>query len=348
MGGSENIEQIKSKLNDTKTRAFEEITSAKSTEDLKNIKAKYVGRADGQITLFLRGLKNLSQEFRPAVGQEANGIKNEIESAIEEKLQELKKIEEQKLLEAQLLDHTLPGRRPPPEKIHPVIQIITEIVDIFKIMGFEVREGPEIETDYYNFEGLNIPKNHPARDMHDTFYLPNNMLLRTHTSPVQIRVMEKTKPPLAVVVPGKVYRRDSDISHSPMFHQVEGFMVDRGISFAHLKGVLTEFLRAFFGRNIESRFRPSYFPFTEPSAEVDIQCILCSGKGCRVCKNTGWLEVLGCGMIHPQVLKNVRYNINKFSGFAFGLGVERFTMLRYRIDDIRLFFQNDIRFLEQF
>lgn len=347
MDCSENIEQIKSTLNDTKNRAVEEISVAKSTEEIKNIKAKYVGRADGQITLFLRGLKNLPQEFRPAVGQEANRIKNEIESAIEEKLQELKKIEEQRSKGGEILDHTLPGRRVQPGKIHPVIQIITEIVEIFKMIGFEVREGPEIETDYYNFEGLNIPKNHPARDMHDTFYLPNNLLLRTHTSPVQIRVMEKTKPPLAVVVPGKVYRRDSDISHSPMFHQVEGFMVDTGISFAHLKGVLNEFLKAFFGSNIGSRFRPSYFPFTEPSAEVDIQCILCSGKGCRVCKNTGFIEVLGCGMIHPQVLKNVRYN-KKYTGFAFGLGVERFAMLRYRIDDIRLFFQNDIRFLEQF
>lgn len=348
MGGSENIEQIKTKLTDTKIRAFEEITSAKSTEDLKNIKAKYVGRADGEVTSFLRGLKNLAQELRPQAGELANRIKNEIESAIEVKLHELKKIEEQKLLESQYLDHTLPGRRTQSGKIHPVTQTIFEIVEIFKMMGFEVREGPEIETDYYNFEGLNIPENHPARDMHDTFYLPNNMLLRTHTSPVQIRVMEKTKPPLAVVVPGKVFRRDSDISHSPMFHQVEGFMVDRVVSFAHLKGVLTEFLRAFFGRTIVSRFRPSYFPFTEPSAEVDIQCILCSGKGCRVCKDTGWLEVLGCGMIHPNVLKKVKYNLNKFSGFAFGLGVERFTMLRYRIDDIRLFFQNDIRFLEQF
>jgi phenylalanyl-tRNA synthetase alpha chain len=348
MGGPENIEQIKSALNDTKTKAIGEITSAKSPEELKNIKAKYVGRNDGQITLFLRGLKNLAQELRPIAGELANRIKNEIESATEEKLQELKKIEEQRLLDAQWLDHTLPGRKIAPGRIHPVIQIITEIVEIFKMMGFEVREGPEIETDYYNFEGLNIPKHHPARDMHDTFYLPNNMLLRTHTSPVQVRVMEKAKPPLAVVVPGKVYRRDSDISHSPMFHQVEGFMVDRGVSFANLKGILTEFLKAFFGRTVRSRFRPSYFPFTEPSAEVDIECILCSGRGCRVCKNTGWLEVLGCGMIHQQVLKNVRYEPRRFSGFAFGLGVERFTMLRYRIDDIRLFFQNDVRFLEQF
>ncbi len=348
MGDSENIEQIKSKLNDTKLRAIKEISSAKSTENLKDIKAKYIGRTDGEITLFLRGLKNFKEDLRPLLGQEANRIKNEIESTIDEKLQELKKIEEQKLLEAQWLDHTLPGRRAPSGKIHPVTQIITEIVEIFKLMGFEVREGPEIETDYYNFEGLNIPKNHPARNMHDTFYLPDSLLLRTHTSPVQLRVMEKTEPPLKVIVPGKVYRRDSDISHSPMFHQVEGFLVDSGVSFAHLKGVLTEFLMAFFGKGTRSRFRPSYFPFTEPSAEVDIQCILCSGKGCRVCKNMGWLEVLGCGMIHPKVLKNVRYDPDKFSGFAFGLGVERFAMLRYRIDDIRLFFQNDIRFLEQF
>ncbi len=348
MGDSENIEQIKGKLNDTKLRAIEEIASVKSTEDLKNIKAKYIGRADGEITLFLRGLKNFKEDLRPILGREANRIKNEIESAIEEKLQELKKIEEQKMLEAQWLDHTLPGRRTRQGKIHPVTQTITEIVEIFKLMGFEVREGPEIETDYYNFEGLNIPKNHPARNMHDTFYITDNLLLRTHTSPVQLRVMEKTEPPLKVIVPGKVYRRDSDISHSPMFHQVEGFMVDRGVSFAHLKGVLTEFLIAFFGKNTKSRFRPSYFPFTEPSAEVDIQCILCSGKGCRVCKNTGWLEVLGCGMIHPVVMKNVNYDGDKFTGFAFGLGVERFAMLRYRIDDIRLFFQNDMRFLEQF
>lgn len=348
MGETDTIEEIKKKLNETRTRAFQELANAVSIETLKNIRARYIGRADGEITYFLRTLKNLPPELRPPAGEEANRIKQELESAIEAKILELKKIEEQKLLEAKKIDHTLPGRKIVAGKSHPITQIITEIVEIFTGMGFVVREGPEIETDYYNFEGLNIPQHHPARDMHDTFYLPQNMLLRTHTSPVQIRVMEKTKPPLAVVVPGKVYRRDADISHSPMFHQVEGFMVDRGISFAHLKGVLSEFLHAFFGKNVANRFRPSYFPFTEPSAEVDIQCILCSGKGCRVCKNTGWLEVLGCGMIHPQVLKNVRYDAKRYSGFAFGLGVERFAMLRYRIDDIRLFFFNDLRFLEQF
>jgi phenylalanyl-tRNA synthetase alpha chain len=348
MGDSENIEQLKTKLSETQKRALEEISSAESIEKLKELRARYLGRSDGEITLFLRGLKDLPQELRPFAGKEANRVKEEIENAVERKLEELNKLAEQKLRESQWVDHTLPGRTILWGKVHPVTQIITEIVEIFRLMGFEVQEGPEIETDYYNFEGLNIPANHPARDMHDTFYIPGNLLLRTHTSPVQIRVMERAKPPLAVVVPGKVYRRDSDVSHSPMFHQVEGFMVDKGISFAHLKGVLTEFLRAFFGKHIASRFRPSYFPFTEPSAEVDIQCILCSGKGCRVCKDSGWLEVLGCGMIHPRVLKNVRYDTKKYSGFAFGLGVERFTMLRFKIDDIRLFFQNDLRFLEQF
>lgn len=348
MGEQEKVEQIKNKLNDTKTRATKEISSATSIEELNAIRAKYLGRADGELTLFLRGLKNLEPEIRPLAGGEANRLKKELESAIEIKLSELKKIQEQKLLESKQIDYTLPGRRTERGRVHPVTQTITEILRIFQTMGFEVKEGPEIENDYYNFEGLNIPKNHPARDMHDTFYISEDYLLRTHTSPVQLRVMEKTQPPLAVVVPGKVYRRDSDISHSPMFHQVEGFMVARGVSFAHLKGVLSGFLKAFFGPKTLSRFRPSYFPFTEPSAEVDIQCILCSGKGCRVCKNTGWLEVLGCGMIHPQVLRNVKYDLNKYSGFAFGLGVERFAMLKLRIDDIRLFFQNDIRFLEQF
>jgi len=247
-----------------------------------------------------------------------------------------------------MVDYTLPGRRTIFGKIHPITQTLDEIVSIFNLLGFEIVEGPEIELDHYNFEALNIPKNHPAREMQDTFYITSDLLLRTHTSPVQIRVMENRKPPLSVVAPGRVYRRDSDITHSPMFHQVEGFMVDSGISFANLKGVLTEFLTAFFKKEAPVRFRPSYFPFTEPSAEVDIQCIICNGNGCRVCKNTGWIEVLGCGMIHPQVLRNVKYNPEKVSGFAFGLGVERFTMLRYRIDDIRLFFQNDLRFLEQF
>lgn len=232
--------------------------------------------------------------------------------------------------------------------MHPISLVIDEIIDIFTGMGFEVQEGPEIESDYYNFEALNIPEEHPAREMQDTFYISDGFLLRTHTSPVQIRVMEKNEPPLHVICPGKVYRRDSDITHSPMFHQVEGFVVDKDIHFGHLKGVLTEFLHRFYGENMAVRFRPSYFPFTEPSAEVDIQCVVCNGKGCRVCKNSGWLEVLGCGMIHPYLFSVVGYDKEIYSGFAFGLGVERLTMLKYAIDDIRLFYENNLSFLEQF
>jgi len=233
-------------------------------------------------------------------------------------------------------------------RLHPITQVMEEVVEIFVSMGFEVAQGPEVEWDYYNFEALNIPRDHPARDMHDTFYFSSDMLLRTHTSPVQIRVMEAQRPPVQIVAPGAVYRRDSDISHTPMFHQVEGLMVDEGVSFAHLKGVLTLFVHRFFGKETALRFRPSYFPFTEPSAEVDIQCVICKGEGCRVCGETGWLEILGAGMVDPEVFRMVGYDPERYTGFAFGMGVERIAMLRYGINDIRLFFQNDVRFLEQF
>ncbi|HRZ87260.1 MAG TPA: phenylalanine--tRNA ligase subunit alpha, partial [bacterium] len=259
-----------------------------------------------------------------------------------------KRAEDDLRFKAESVDVTLSGRRTVLGKRHPLNRVMEEVLGVFTRMGFAVREGPEIETEYYNFEALNIPKLHPARDMQDTFYVKDDLLLRTHTSPVQIRVMESMRPPLRVVAPGKVYRRDADVTHSPMFHQVEGFMVDEHITFADLKGVLTVFCRAMFGAETKVRFRPSFFPFTEPSAEVDISCVICSGKGCRVCKSTGWLEILGSGMIHPEVFRHVKYDSEKYSGFAFGMGIERIAMLKYGVNDIRLFFENDVRFLEQF
>jgi len=326
--------------------ALEEITAAKSRELLEQARVKFLGRK-GLITQALRSLGSLPAEIRPQFGQEANRLKKLLETHLEEAQERLKK-EALQLEAAAGLDVTLPGRRLDLGRLHPITQITREICDIFVRMGFQVVEGPEIETDYYNFEALNIPKDHPARDMQDTFYISDNIVLRTHTSPMQVRVMEQQQPPVRIIAPGKTFRRDSDLTHTPMFHQVEGLLVDKDISFADLKGVLTTFVHAMFGPEVSLRFRPSFFPFTEPSAEVDIQCVICRGSGCRVCSQTGWLEILGSGMVDPEVFGFVNYDPEVYTGFAFGMGIERIAMLKYGIDDLRLFFDNDLRFLKQF
>jgi len=325
--------------------AQQEVRQAASAEELEALRVKYLGRK-GSLTQVLRSLKGLDPEVRRQVGALANRVKESLETDLTGALVALK--EAQARAAAPEIDVTLPGRRGPLGRLHPLTRIMDEICNIFLYLGFEAVEGPEVELDWYNFEALNIPPDHPARDMQDTFYFNDKVLLRTHTSPMQIRVMEKRQPPVRIIAPGKVYRRDSDMTHSPMFHQVEGLLVDRGVTFADLKGVLTEFVHQMFGPEVSLRFRPSYFPFTEPSAEIDIACVICRGEGCRVCKITGWLEVLGAGMVHPAVFEAVGYDPEEYTGFAFGLGVERIAMLKYGIDDIRLFFDNDLRFLKQF
>ncbi len=312
---------------------------------LEAFRVRYLGRKGGLLTGIMRQLGSAAAADRPRLGQLANEIKQEIELQFEEKKA---RIASQAVPVGEGVDLSLPGRFLPFGKLHPVTQVMEEICSIFEGLGFAVAEGPDVETDHYNFEALNIPKHHPARDMHDTFYVTDSILLRTHTSPMQARIMETQDPPLRYIAPGKVYRCDSDITHTPMFHQVEGFLVDREVSFADLKGVLTSFTHKMFERELALRFRPSFFPFTEPSAEVDIACVICEGKGCRVCKRTGWLEILGSGLIDPEVLKIVGYDPDVYSGFAFGLGVERIAMLKYGIDDIRLYYENDLRFLSQF
>ena len=312
---------------------------------LEAFRVRCLGRKGGLLTGIMRQLGSAAAADRPRLGQLANEIKQEIERQFEEKKA---RIASQAVPVGEGVDLSLPGRFLPFGKLHPVTQVMEEICSIFEGLGFAVAEGPDVETDHYNFEALNIPKHHPARDMHDTFYVTDSILLRTHTSPMQARIMETQDPPLRYIAPGKVYRCDSDITHTPMFHQVEGFLVDREVSFADLKGVLTSFTHKMFERELALRFRPSFFPFTEPSAEVDIACVICEGKGCRVCKRTGWLEILGSGLIDPEVLKMVGYDPDVYSGFAFGLGVERIAMLKYGIDDIRLYYENDLRFLSQF
>jgi phenylalanyl-tRNA synthetase alpha chain len=308
---------------------------------------QYLGKK-GQLTAIMKDMGRLSPEQRPAVGAMANKVKDELNSVFESRLNALKQQHMAERLKRERIDVTLPGRHQKIGTKHPVTLITEELVDIFSYLGFSVAEGPEIEEDFYNFEALNLPKDHPARDMQDTFYISDNEVLRTHTSPVQIRSMLKHQPPLRIIAPGTVYRRDSDITHSPMFHQIEGFMVDEHITFGDLKGILTTFITECFGKNVGVRFRPSFFPFTEPSAEVDIQCVICGGSGCRVCKNSGWLEILGSGMIDPEVFASVNYSSEKYSGFAFGMGLERIAMLKYGVNDLRLFFENDVRFLRQF
>ena len=328
------------------TEAETKLSTLENQKDLEELRVRYLGRK-GLFTGLLRQLGQVSAEDRPRLGKLANQIKEELDLKFTARKPELTGSEtgEGEIRE----DLSLPGRITPFGRLHPVTQIMDEVCSVFVDLGFAVAEGPDVELDYYNFEALNIPKHHPARDMHDTFYINDSILLRTHTSPMQIRAMEKERPPLRIIAPGKVYRCDSDITHTPMFHQVEGFLVDHKVSFADLKGVLTVFCQKMFDQSdIRLRFRPSFFPFTEPSAEVDIGCVICRGDGCRVCKQTGWLEILGAGMIDPEVLKMVDYDPEEFSGFAFGLGIERIAMLRYGIDDIRLFYENDLRFLKQF
>jgi phenylalanyl-tRNA synthetase alpha chain len=334
-------------LEELQRQAESDLSISKTEEEFLVVKTKYLGRK-GSLTKLLRNLGNIKPEDRPLIGNRCNEIKNTLADKIEKALKAITNLKKDESLLHDRIDVTLPGRKVRYGKVHPITQVCQEICDILTGFGFTVVEGPEIELDYYNFEALNIPKNHPARDMQDTFYIEDNIVLRTHTSPVQIRVMEKQRPPVRILSPGRVYRPDSDISHTPMFHQIEGLLVDKGITFGDLKGVLTSFLKQMFGEGTALRFRPSFFPFTEPSAEVDIKCVMCKGEGCRVCSQSGWLEILGSGMVDPEVFKNVNYDPEEVSGFAFGLGLERIAMLKYGISDIRLFFENNWRFLEQF
>jgi phenylalanyl-tRNA synthetase alpha chain len=338
---------IKEDLEKIRQDTLQRLNLATSETDVYQIKSSCVGRS-GALTRIIRTIKEVPAEQRVLCGKMINDLKQEIELSIETALQRCRDHKKHQSMSDQTVDVTLPGRRHVRGSRHPLTLVADHIVSIFTALGFEVVEGPEVELDFFNFEALNIPKGHPAREMHDTFYIAEEVLLRTHTSPVQIRTMQRTSPPLRIICPGKVYRCDSDITHTPMFHQIEGLMVGEDISLADLKGILTIFIHQIFHENIAIRFRPSFFPFTEPSAEVDIQCVMCKGSGCRVCSSTGWLEILGSGMVHPAVFKNVGYDPDKVNGFAFGLGVERITMLKYGINDIRLFFENDMRFLSQF
>jgi len=321
-----------------------------STDDLKTldeIRVQYLGKK-GLLTEQLKQLGKLPADARREAGQVINHAKQAVQKKLDARRTALQAAELEQRLAEEAIDVTLPGRGQSPGGLHPVTRTLQRIERLFAHIGFEVAEGPEIEDDYHNFEALNIPPHHPARAMHDTFYFDEHTVLRTHTSPVQIRVMETEKPPLRIIAPGRVYRCDSDLTHTPMFHQVEGLLVDEDVSFADLKGTLDDFLKNFFERDLGVRFRPSYFPFTEPSAEVDMECVICNGEGCRVCSYSGWLEVLGCGMVHPKVFESAGIDSEKYTGFAFGMGVERLAMLRYGVNDLRLFFENDLRFLEQF
>lgn len=323
------------------------VLQATDLQALEQVKVEYLGKK-GLITSQMKQLGSLPKEQRPEFGQKINVAKQSVQQALDARKEQLDQARIAEQLEKDTIDVTLPGRDAALGGIHPVNRTLERIEEYFSQIGFRVEEGPEIEDDYHNFEALNIPGHHPARAMHDTFYFSESLLLRTHTSPVQIRTMEQQQPPVRIIAPGRVYRCDSDLTHTPMFHQVEGLLVDEHTSFADLKGVLDEFLKNFFEKDLDVRFRPSYFPFTEPSAEVDIQCVMCNGDGCRVCSHTGWLEILGCGMVHPNVLKSVGIDSEKYSGYAFGMGVERLTMLRYGVNDLRLFFENDLSFLKQF
>jgi phenylalanyl-tRNA synthetase alpha chain len=324
--------------------AIQELEAPVDRLAIEDVSVRYLGRK-GIITQFLRNVSKLPADQRPAAGKKANEVKNLLDAACKEALQ---KLETAVKKAKQGVDVSLPGRPVPSGSLHPLTQINQRICDIFTKMGFEIAEGPEVELDYYNFEALNFPKDHPARDMQDTLFVSDDIVLRTHTSPLQIRTMEKQPPPVRIIMPGKVYRCDSDLTHTPMFNQVEGLLVDENISFGDLKGTLTAFVHQMFDEQTSLRFRPSFFPFTEPSAEVDILCVMCRGKGCRVCSQTGWLEILGSGMVHPALYENVGYDADRYTGFAFGMGVERIAMLKYGIDDIRKFFENDLRFLNQF
>ncbi|TWE05759.1 phenylalanyl-tRNA synthetase alpha subunit [Pseudomonas sp. AG1028] len=329
------------------SQALEAVSHTDDVNALEQLRVHYLGKK-GELTQVMKTLGNLSAEERPKTGALINSAKERVQNALNSRKEILESAALSAKLAAERIDVTLPGRGQASGGLHPVTRTLERVEQFFTRIGYGIAEGPEVENDYHNFEALNIPGHHPARAMHDTFYFNANMLLRTHTSPVQVRTMEAQQPPIRIVCPGRVYRCDSDITHSPMFHQVEGLFVDEGVSFADLKGTIEEFLRVFFEKPLGVRFRPSFFPFTEPSAEVDMQCVMCSGKGCRVCKQTGWLEVMGCGMVHPNVLRMSGIDPEKYSGFAFGMGVERLAMLRYGVNDLRLFFDNDLRFLAQF
>ena len=333
-------------IDELRREGLEEIAQAGSAEILEGCRVKWLGRK-GKITEVLRGLGSAAPEERRALGQAANGLKAALEGALETAAQRISKAGGE-TAGVQPADFSLPGRRPPAGHLHLITQVTEEVVDIFSELGYQVAEGPDIESEYYNFDSMNTPADHPARDSHDTFYIEPGVVLRTHTSPVQMRVMERTSPPIAIVAPGRVYRVDYDASHSPMFFQIEGLLVDKGVTMADLKGTLDYFFRKFFGKEVKTRFRPHFFPFTEPSAEMDCSCTVCKGSGCRLCGNTGWLEILGCGMVHPEVFRYANYDYERYSGFAFGMGIDRLAILRHAIDSIQHLYENDLRFLEQF
>ena len=339
---------MKEKLEQIKADVEGILKNAADLDTLENIRIKYLGKK-GELTSVLKGMGKLSKEERPVIGALANEIRSKLESELEEKKAQISaKLEEAKL-KAEVIDVTMPGKKQALGKLHPLTKVLNDIKDIFIGMGFQIADGPEVEYDYYNFEALNIPKDHPARDTQDTFYIEDNIVLRTQTSGMQVRVMEKTKPPIRIIAPGKVYRSDTvDATHSPVFHQIEGLVVDKNVTMADLKGTLEMFTKSLYGEDTRVRFRPHHFPFTEPSAEMDVSCFVCGGKGCSVCKGEGWIEVLGCGMVHPKVLANCDIDPEEYSGFAFGIGLERIAMGKYDIDDLRLFFENDQRFLDQF
>ena len=339
---------MQNKLNEIQETALKLIEEAKDSATLQDIRVKYLGKK-GELTTILKSMKDLSKEERPVMGKLVNDVKKVVEEKLDEAVNKIKEEEKKKKLESEIIDITLPGKKNVIGKRHPLELTIERIKDIFISMGFSVEEGPEVELDYYNFEALNIPKNHPARSEQDTFYINDNVVLRTQTSGVQIRVMEKQKPPIKMISPGKVYRADSvDATHSPIFHQMEGLVVAKGVTFADLKGTLELFVKKMFGDKVQTKFRPHHFPFTEPSAEMDATCFVCGGKGCNVCKNSGWIEMLGCGMVHPNVLRNCGIDPEEYSGFAFGFGIDRMVMLSYGLDDIRLLYESDMRFLNQF
>jgi phenylalanyl-tRNA synthetase alpha chain len=338
---------MEEKLKAIEKEALERLRSAEDLRELDSIRVKYLGKK-GSLTELLRGMRHVPPEDRPAIGKLINQVKERITGELELATERLRAKEREARLAAEAIDITLPGRRPILGRKHPLTRTRDDIIRIFRGMGFQVAEGPEVETEYYNFDALNMPEHHPARDAKDSMYIADGILLRTETSAVQIRVMEKQKPPIRVVVPGRVYRRDADITHTPMFHQVEGLMVDEHIRFSDLKGVLVAFIRQMFGEDTKYRFAPDFFPFTEPSAQVSIGCTVCGGSGCRTCSDTGWLEILGSGSVDPEVFKSVNYDPEKVTGFAFGMGVDRLAMLRYGIDDMRLLFENDMRLLQQF
>jgi phenylalanyl-tRNA synthetase alpha chain len=345
--GSSMTESPSNDLQQLLANAREEIAQSQSIDQLEQVRVRLLGKK-GEITALLKSLGEMAPDVRKAAGAKINEAKEAIVKALDERRAALEADKLAQQLASETIDVTLPGRGQELGGLHPVTRVRRRIEQIFRNAGFMIADGPEIEDDWHNFEALNIPANHPARAMHDTFYFGDGRLLRTHTSPVQVRVMQQQKPPLRIIAPGRVYRCDSDMTHTPMFHQVEGLVVDEGISFANLKSVLHEFMKALFEKDVKMRLRPSYFPFTEPSAEVDISCVSCGGSGCRVCKQTGWVEVAGCGVVHPNVLRAVNIDPERYTGYAFGMGIDRLTMLRYNVNDIRLYFENDLRFLKQF